>query len=97
MLKIELETYEAAKAFFRANMRKETDWEQRKYEIAKECLVALMPEVKEQSSKLIKSNASFPIMTEEEICKQLSVICQGAVDISVQVAEALVAKLKAGK
>lgn len=77
-----------------ANTQGEPNWEQRRYEIAKDCIIALMPKVKEQAGKIIKGSGSFPYKTKEEISAEIDEISKGAVEISVRMAKALVATLR---
>lgn len=93
MTVLEKQTMEAAGAYFRANTKTHVDWEQRRYEIAKDCIVALMPTVVEQF-KTASSSLNNKVGEVEKTCQQ---ICISAVNMAVDFADSLVDKLKDSK
>ncbi len=71
----------------------EIDWEQRRYEIAKDCLAAMMPEFTRavhEALMAVSQDVIFGEMVEKEI-KQMG---EGAVEIAVNMGNLLVAELK---
>lgn len=91
MTVLEKQTMEAVGAYFRANTWAHVDWDQRRYEIAKDCIVALMPTVVEQFKM---ASSSTKVGEAEKTCQQ---ICISAVNMAVDFADSLVEKLKDSK
>ena len=90
MTVLEKQTMEAVGAYFRANTRAHVDWDQRRYEIAKDCIVALMPTVVEQFKM---ASSSTKVGEAEKTCQQICI----SVNMAVDFADSLVEKLKDSK
>lgn len=76
--------------------RHEIDWEQRRYEIAKDCLSSLMPEVTRGVHDMVVGvrKGIMDQSTYDECVKEMT---DGAIDIALGMADALAARLQEPK
>lgn len=74
----------------------EIDWEQRRYEIAKDCLVSLMPEVTRGIHDLVIGFRDG-IMDKSYYYECVNEMTDGVIDIALNMADALVSRLQEPK